>query len=59
MHFITGLLRNKTKISYPLGSMSLLQKPIPASYIAVEKAITAISENLKNDMPVLEDSEFR
>lgn len=41
------------------GSMSLLQKPIPASYIAVEKAITAISENLKNDMPVLEDSEFR
>ena len=36
--------------------MNLLEKKIPASYIAVEKAVATIAESLKNEMPVLEES---
>lgn len=41
------------------ANTNLLDKKIPASYIAVEKAVSAISESLKNEMPVLEENQFR
>ena len=42
-----------------LGKTLLVEKPIPASYIQVEKAVAAIAENLQNEMPVLEEPQFR
>ena len=41
------------------GHMNLLDKKIPASYIAVEKAVTTLAANLRHEMPVLEEKKFR
>ena len=43
---------------FPDG-ISVLEKPIPASYIEVERAITSISLQMQDKMPVLDEKEFR
>ena len=57
---IVQLIQNRATHSYVLlGKTLLVEKPIPASYIQVEKAVAAIAENLQNEMPVLEEPQFR
>ena len=54
-------VQHSDSICFIAGGTSLVETPVPASYIEVEKAVTKVSKKLEKEekYPVLDEKRFR